>query len=69
MASQKKTFAKLANIKIIGVSNWLTDCARQSSLFKDNEVICLPNPIDSEVYFPFDKFKARELLRLPQKKN
>ena len=65
---KKKTFSKLANIKIICVSNWLTDCAKQSSLFKGNEVICLPNLINTETYFPFDKFQARALLSLPQKK-
>jgi glycosyltransferase involved in cell wall biosynthesis len=65
---KQKTFEKLPNMKIIGLSNWLTDCARKSSLFKNNEVVCLPNPINTETYSPFDKSQARTLLNLPNDK-
>ena len=65
---KQKIFVKLPSMKIIGLSNWLADCARKSSLFKNNEVLCLPNPINTEIYSPFDKSQARTLLNLPYDK-
>jgi glycosyltransferase involved in cell wall biosynthesis len=65
---KQKTFNKLENIKIVALSNWLANCARQSSLFKDHEVLCLPNPINTNSYAPFDKTQARTLFNLPQDK-
>src|SRR5690606_10338383 len=65
---KQNTFAKLPDMKIIGLSSWLADCAKQSSLFKDHDVVCLPNPINTETYSPFDKAQARALFNLPQDK-
>jgi glycosyltransferase involved in cell wall biosynthesis len=63
-----QTFAKLPNMQIVGLSNWLANCARESSLFKNHEVLCLPNPINVDTYAPFDKQQARNLLNLPHNK-
>jgi len=63
---KKRTFSKLPNMVVIGLSNWLADCAKQSSLFKNHRVVCLPNPIDTSRYSFFNKKQARELLNLPQ---
>ncbi|MBD3727236.1 MAG: glycosyltransferase, partial [Moraxella osloensis] len=65
---KQNTFSKLPDMKIVGLSNWLADCAKQSSLFKDHDVVCLPNPINTETYAPFDKAQARALLNLPYDK-
>lgn len=65
---KKKTFEKLNNMKIVGLSNWLADCARKSSLFRNHQVLCLPNLINTETYSPFDKCQARTLMNLPQDK-
>lgn len=50
---------------IVGLSKWLAECARKSTLFRDKKVINLPNPIDTTIFKPFDKEKARELWSLP----
>ncbi|MBE0472145.1 MAG: glycosyltransferase family 4 protein [Methyloprofundus sp.] len=65
---KQNIFSKLADMKIIGLSSWLADCAKQSSLFKNHEVVCLPNLINTETYSPFNKSQARVLLNLPQGK-
>jgi glycosyltransferase involved in cell wall biosynthesis len=65
---KSKVFMKLPNMKIVALSNWLAGCAKQSNLFKDHEVICLPNPINTEIYSPVDKFLARNLFNLPNDK-
>jgi len=62
---KQKTFAKIQNLTIIGLSRWLTDCAKDSSLFKAFHVMNLPNLINTESYAPFDKRQARSLINLP----
>jgi glycosyltransferase involved in cell wall biosynthesis len=66
---KQANFGKIANLNIIGLSRWLADCAKQSSLFQDAPVFNLPNPIDTSTFAPFDKQQARALLNLPQDKN
>ncbi|MDF1584688.1 MAG: glycosyltransferase family 4 protein [Methyloprofundus sp.] len=60
-----KVFDTLENLTIIGLSRWLASCAEASQLLKDKPIICLPNPIDTMVFAPFDRLQARELLKLP----
>ena len=62
------SYSKHKNLTIVGLSRWLAGCAEQSSLFRKNKVVCLPNPIDTSVYSPLEKTVARDLLRLPQDK-
>ena len=64
---KSSTYAK-KNLTIVGLSQWLAGCAAKSTLFKSNQVVCLPNPIDTSVYSPLDKCTARDLLRLPMDK-
>lgn len=59
-------FARLPDMTIIGLSKWLADCAASSSLFKNNPVVNLPNPIDTQIFAPFEKAEARKLFNLPQ---
>ena len=66
---KQATFDKMTNLNIIGLSRWLADCAKQSSLFKGIPVSHLPNPIDTSTFAPFNKQQARALLNLPQDKN
>lgn len=65
---KQKIFGKKKNITIVGLSHWLADEARSSALFANNSVVNLPNPIDTHVFAPLEKLKARELLNLPKDK-
>jgi glycosyltransferase involved in cell wall biosynthesis len=65
---KQKTYAKLPNMRIVALSNWMAECAKKSSLFKDHTVCCLPNPINTQTFAPFDKNQARALLQLPTDK-
>jgi len=56
------------NLTIVALSSWLTNCARDSSLFKDLRIELIPNGIDTTVYRPINQQIARELLNLPQDK-
>lgn len=65
---KQKIFSNKKNITIVGLSNWLNECSKTSSLLKDKNHINLPNPIDTNIFKPFDKEKSRELWSLPKDK-
>jgi len=60
-----KAYAKIKNITIVGLSKWLHTSAKKSPLLKDKKHINLPNPIDVNIFKPFDKSNARKLWGLP----
>jgi len=53
---------------VVTPSRWLAGCAGTSSLFRDQRIETIPNPLDLEQFKPVDKRTARELLALPQDK-
>ena len=57
-------YAAHKSLTVVGLSKWLAECASKSTLFKNNKIVCLPNPIDTSVYLPLDKRIAREILGL-----
>lgn len=65
---KQKTYAKMDNLTIVGLSQWLSDCAKQSSLLKDKQHICLPNLINTHDFAAVDKLQARRILNLPAEK-
>jgi len=62
---KQRAFANMDNVTIIGLSRWLADCARNSLLLANKRVVNLPNPIDTKVFAPVSKEKARKALNLP----
>lgn len=65
---KQTAFQKKQDITLVGLSRWLATEAAASSLFKADQVVTLPNPIDTRVFAPFDQAAARRLLNLPQDK-
>jgi glycosyltransferase involved in cell wall biosynthesis len=55
-------------ITYVALSNWLADYARRSPLVHGNEVMVIPSGIDTKVYAPMDKARARALWGLPADK-
>ena len=45
-------------------SNWLRDCARQSSLLKNYQIDAVHYGLDTEIFSPFDKRSARTVLNI-----
>lgn len=56
-------------LTVVAISNWLGDCARASSLFRQTRVEVIPNGLDTKRYHPMDKVMARQILGLPQDKH
>ncbi len=65
---KQKNFNLKKDMTIVGLSNWLNECSKNSTLLKDKKHINLPNPIDTTIFKPFDKEKSRELWSLPKEK-
>ena len=65
---KQKTYSKINNITIIGLSKWMSDCAKSSALLKNKQHIILPNMIDTSTFRPFDKIKSKELWNLSSNK-
>ena len=63
-----KSFAKIPTLTIVGLSRWLANCAKNSTLLAKKHIVNLPNPIDAHTFRPFDKQIARDLLDLPRDK-
>jgi glycosyltransferase involved in cell wall biosynthesis len=53
---------------IVGISDWLAECARNSAIFADFDVRTIHNNIDVDDFFPVDKELARSLLGLATRK-
>lgn len=56
------------DLTLVAVSRWVADCASQSSLFRSRPIEVITNVVNSQVYRPFDKQSARQILGLPQDK-
>ncbi|WP_111638653.1 glycosyltransferase family 4 protein [Marinomonas shanghaiensis] len=65
---KNKAYRKIKNITVVGLSKWLHDCSKNSSLLGDKVHVNLPNPIDTKAYSPFNKGHARDLFNLPSNK-
>jgi glycosyltransferase involved in cell wall biosynthesis len=67
----KRKTESWANIPmvVVATSHWLADMARTSAVFKNKQIVVIPNGIDTDKYKPINKSVARETWRLPQDKN
>ncbi|WKJ88627.1 glycosyltransferase family 4 protein [Methylomonas montana] len=63
-----KTYSKISNLTLVGLSRWIASCATESKLLASKRIVHLPNLIDSTTFSPIDKTSARELLNLPLNK-
>ena len=62
---KKKAIIERLNVTVVGCSRWITECAKQSAVFKNKECITIHNCIDEEQFYPVDKQLARKALALP----
>jgi glycosyltransferase involved in cell wall biosynthesis len=66
---RKNKYWKNLDVTIIAISEWLADCAKKSSLFRENvKIQVIHNALNEKRYKPIDKQFARNILNLPQDK-
>lgn len=56
------------NLTLIAPSNWIAECTKSSSLFKNSRVEVIPHGLNIQKYRPIKQTIAREILNLPQDK-
>ncbi|WP_233712786.1 glycosyltransferase [Helicobacter suis] len=61
---KQRAYAKIPQLAIVGVSNWIFQCAQKSALLQDKQHFLIGNPIDTQIYKPMDKEFCRQLLGL-----
>jgi len=66
LKKKRASFSK--NMKMVGISNWLSDCAKRSFLFKDFDIRTIFNNVNTKDFFPVEKSVARDVLGLPNNK-
>jgi len=64
-----KAYDKIRKLTVVGLSTWMAEQAAASELFRNKNVINLPNCIDTKVFYPADKTNARQKLKIPLNKN
>ena len=63
-----RAYRRKRNIKVIGLSRWITELSQESALLGRFPHVNLPNLIDTTLYKPIDRKIARELWHFPQDK-
>lgn len=58
---KKREAYNLLNLNIVSPSNWLGESAKRSSLLKAFPVNVIPNTLETNIFKPSDKTKAKEL--------
>lgn len=64
---KQKIYSK-GNITFVACSDWLRDLAAQSPLTNGHTLLSIPNPIDTTIYRPKNKFSIRNVMNLPKDK-
>ena len=62
----RKKFFWNDKFTIVTPSRWLSQCARESDLFKDWDIYTIPNALNTNIFKPMDKNIARDLCNIPR---
>ncbi|MGY0156508.1 glycosyltransferase family 4 protein [Edwardsiella tarda] len=65
---RKQKSWKNKKFNIVTPSKWMSNCARESLLFKDMPISIIPNALDTQIYKPINKVFCRDILGLPKDK-
>lgn len=64
--TKKKYIPK--TVKVVGISHWLSNQAKESLLFKPYDVCTISNNIDTQLFTPIEKIIARSILGIHTEK-
>lgn len=63
---KKEIFSKFNNVYFLSPSEWLLSCAKESGLLINKSIFHIPNIIDQELFKPFNKTIAKQILNIDQ---
>lgn len=50
LQQRKRKMLSQGRFAAVGCSRWITECARESLILKDKQCVCIPNPVDTDIY-------------------
>ncbi len=62
---RKASIYSKSKLTLVTPSRWLNNLASQSPLFKDKKIYHIPNGVNLNTFYPLDKMKIRNELKLP----
>ncbi len=65
---KKRTLYRNRRITFVACSRWLEGMARKSGLLTGQTIVCIPNPINTNLFRPRNRQEARSRCLLPQDK-
>lgn len=65
---KERTYNSMEKFTVVGLSRWIAEEAKKSWLLTNQRVVCLPNPIDINIFRPVEKSQVRDLFGLPRGK-
>ena len=65
---RKKNMLKDHAVSVVACSKWLASEARKSALLAGQPIVSIPNPIDTRIFCPGDRKKARLAVQFPADK-
>jgi glycosyltransferase involved in cell wall biosynthesis len=66
--TEKKGLWRNKNINIVSLNNWMKNCVKKSSLFKNNDVCIISNTLNLDIFFPKNKLNSRKKFGLSKNK-
>ena len=61
---KKSALKEFKNLTVVGVTDWVADEARKSSLFRNKNIVTVNNSIDTEIFYPREYNHKNEIKRL-----
>ena len=61
-----KFYHNYDNLSFVAPSKWLFNLAKKGTLLKDKPVFRIPNPLDTDLFKPFEKKVAKKILNIDQ---
>lgn len=61
---KKQEYLQGLNMVAVGCSNWITQCASESTIMKSLKCVSIPNCIETDIYKPCDRAFARARLNI-----
>ena len=68
LQKKKKSYSKVDQLHVVGLSKWISDEAKKSVLFSNRNVTNLPNTINTNIFKPLDRKYCRDVLNLRKDK-
>jgi glycosyltransferase involved in cell wall biosynthesis len=66
--TKEKIFSQISNLTLVGLSRWIEKSSKESIIFKNKRFVNIPNPIDINIFKPFNQNSSRDLWSLPKNK-